>query len=88
VENEYCVKHQGVSVNKHGTLPSSNLIPSATASGSGQSSFDPYDLSRDDEEYITPNTVAETTPRQCGCAARQLTAARLNLNSPPYAPTN
>jgi hypothetical protein len=51
VENEYCAKHQRVPVNKLETVPTSNLVPSATASGSYQSSFDQYDLSSDDEEY-------------------------------------
>jgi len=32
VENEYCAKHQRLPVNKHESLLSSNLIPSATAS--------------------------------------------------------
>jgi len=50
VENEYCAKHRRVPVKKHESFPSSNLIHSATASGSCHSSFDPYDLSRDDEE--------------------------------------
>jgi len=62
VENEYWAKHRCVPVNKLETVRSSNLVPSATASGSYQSSFDPYDLSSDDEEYLTPNNVAETTP--------------------------
>jgi len=62
VKNEYCAKHRRVLVNKLETVPSSNLVPSATASGSYQSSFDPYDLSSDDEEYLMPNNVAETTP--------------------------
>ena len=62
VENEYCAKHRRVPVNKLETVPSSNLVPSATVSGSYQSFFDPYDLSSDDEEYLTPNNVAETTP--------------------------
>jgi len=70
VENEYCAKHRGVPVNKLQTIPSNNLLPSATASGSYQSSFDPYDLSSDDEEYLTPNSVAETTPGQSDRAAR------------------
>jgi hypothetical protein len=34
VENEYFAKHQRVPVNKFQTLPSSNPISSATASGS------------------------------------------------------
>jgi len=62
VENEYCAKHRYVPVNKLQSLPSSNHIPSATASRSCQSSFDPYDLCSDDEEYLTPNNVAKTTP--------------------------
>jgi hypothetical protein len=88
VENEYCAKHRRVPVNKLETVPTSNLVPSATASGSYQSSFDPYDLSSDDEEYLTPNNVAETTPGQSDRAARLLTAARLYLNSPHEAPKN
>jgi hypothetical protein len=40
VEFEYCAKRRGVPVNKLETVPSSNLVPSATASGSYQSSFD------------------------------------------------
>jgi hypothetical protein len=62
VENEYCTKHRCVPVNKLQSLPSSNHISSATASRSCQSSFDPYDLSIDDEDYLSPNNVAETTP--------------------------
>jgi hypothetical protein len=88
VENEYCAKHRRVPVNKLETIPTSNLFPSATASGSYQSSFDPYDLSSDDKEYLTPNNVAETTPGRSDQAARILTAVRLYLNSPPEAPKN
>jgi len=88
VENEYCAKHRCAPVNNLETVPSSNLVPSATASGSYQSSFDPYDLSSDDEEYLTPNNVPATTPGRSDRAARLLTAARLYLNSPPEAPKN
>jgi hypothetical protein len=88
VENEYCAKHRRVAVNKLQSLPSSNHISSATASPSCQSSFDPYDLSSDDEEYLTPNNVAETTRGRSDRAARLLTSARLYLNSPPEAPKN
>jgi len=49
VENQYCTKHRRVPVNKLETVPSSNLVSSAMASGSYQSSFDPYDSSSDDE---------------------------------------
>jgi hypothetical protein len=41
VENEYCAKHRHMLVNKLPSLPSSNPISSAMASGSCQSSFDP-----------------------------------------------
>jgi len=88
VGNEYCTKHRCVPVNKLETVPTSNLFPYATASGSYHSSFHPYDLSSDDEEYLTPNNVAETTPGRSDRAARLLTAARLYLNSPPEAPKN
>jgi len=57
-------------VNKVETVPNSNLVFSATASGSYQSSFDLYDLSSDDEEYLTPNNVAETTPGPSDRAGR------------------
>jgi len=88
VENEYCAKHRSVAVNKLETVPTSNLIPSATASGCYQSSFDRYDLPSDDEEYLTPNNVAETRPGRSDHAPRTLTAARLYLNSPPEVPKN
>jgi len=51
MENEYRIKYWRAPVNKHESLPSSKLVPCATASGSNQSSIDPYDLSSDDEEY-------------------------------------
>jgi len=88
VENEYCAKHRRVAVNKLETVQSSNLVPFATASGSYQSSFDPYDSSSDDEEYLTSNNMAEMTPGRSDRTARLLTAARLHLNSPPEAPNN
>jgi len=88
VENEYCAKLRRAPVHKLEKVRSSNLVPSATASGSYQSSFDPYDLSSDDEEYLTPNNVPETTPGRSDGTARLLTAARLYLNSPPEAPKN
>jgi len=37
-------------------------------------------------EYLTPNNVAEMTPRRSDCASRLLTATRLYLSSPPNAP--
>jgi len=88
VENEYCAKHRRLPVNKLEWLPSSNPVPSATASGSCQSSLDPYYLSSDDEEYLSPDNVAETTPGQSNHAARLLSAARFYYNSPPESPKN
>jgi len=88
VENEYWAKHRCAPVIKLETVPSSNLVPSATASGSYQSSFDPYDLSNDDEEYWTPNNVPETTPGRSDRAVCLLTATRFYLNLPPEAPKN
>jgi hypothetical protein len=85
VENEYCAKHYCVLVNKPETVPSSNLVPSAMASGCYQSFFDPYDLSSDDEEYLMPNIVAETTPGRHTRAVHSLTAARLYFNLPSEA---
>jgi len=83
VENKYCDKYWRVTVIEPESVLSSNLVSFSMASGSGKSSFDPYDLSSDDEEYLTPNNVAETTPRRSNCTARLLTAARLYLNSLP-----
>jgi len=88
VENEHCAKHRHVPVNKPECVPSINLIPSVTASGSGQSSFDPYDLSGNVEEYLTANNVAGIAPGQNDSAAHLLTAARLYLNWLPKAPNN
>jgi len=87
-ENEFFAKHWRVPVNKLESLPRSNLVPSATGSGSCQSSFDAYELSSDDEEYLTPNSVAETTPRWRDCTAHVVTAARLYLNLLPQVPKN
>jgi len=69
VENEYCAKQRRVPVNKPESVPSNNLIPSANTSGSGHFSFDPHDFSSEDEEDLTPNNVAETTPRRSDHAA-------------------
>jgi len=87
-ENEYCAKHRCEQVNKHENLLSSNLILSETLLGFCQSSFEQYDSSSNDEEYSTPNYVAENTPGQSDRAACLLTAARLYLKSPPEAPKN
>jgi len=41
VENKYCAKERPVPVNKHESLPSSNVIPTPKAAGSYQLSIDP-----------------------------------------------
>jgi hypothetical protein len=88
VANEYCATHRRVLVNKFETVQNRNFVPSTTASGSYQSSFDPYDSSSNDEEWLTPDNVAETTPVRSDLAACLSTGARLYLNSPPEAPKN
>jgi len=50
MENEYCSKHGRLSIINPERILSSNLFSSAMFSGSVQSSFDPYDLSSNDEE--------------------------------------
>jgi len=88
VKNQYSTKHQHVPANKPKSVPSNNLVPSAMTSASGQSSFDAYALSSDDEQYFMNNNVAETTPGRSDDAAHLLTAARLYLNSAPETPYN
>ena len=88
VENEYFAKHRCVPVIKHDSQRSSDLIPSAMVLGSCQSCFHPYDLSSGDDEYLTPNNVAETTPGRNDLTARLSTPTRLYLNLPPEAPMN
>jgi len=51
VENEYCAKHQRMSIILPKNVPQCNNFPSAKASGFGQSSVNPCDKSNDDEEY-------------------------------------
>jgi len=50
VENEYCAKHRRLSVTKHEKQRSKDFILPAMAFQFGQSFFDSYGLSSDDEE--------------------------------------
>jgi len=50
VGNEYHAKHEHFPVIEPDTILSNNPFSSAMASTSGQSFYDPYDLSSDDEE--------------------------------------
>jgi len=88
VENEYHAKHRHMLVNTPESVWGNKLVPSARPSGSSQSSIDPYDLSGNDEEYLMPNNLAETTSGRSDCASRRLTAARLHLNQLSGAPKN
>ena len=88
VENEYCMKHRRLPVTKPENTPNNTFSSFAMASRSCQSSYDPYDLASDDDEYLRPNNVAEMKPGRSDRAARLLTAARLYLNSPPELPQN
>jgi len=88
VENEYCANHRRLPVTKSENILNNNLSFSAIASRSCQSSYDPYDLSSDDEEYLMPENAAGTTTGRSDRAARLLTAARLNLNSRHELPQN
>jgi len=88
MENEYCSKHRWLSVIKPERIPNNNPFPSAMASGYSESSFDPYDLSSADEDYLMQKSMTETTPGLSDWAARLLTAARFHLNSPPESPQN
>ena len=85
---EYFANHRRMSVINPKTVLHSNIFPSAKASEFGQSSFDSYDLSSDDEEYVMPKGVDEMTPGRSHRAARLLTAASLYVNSPPESPKN
>jgi len=86
LENEYCAKLRRVPVDKHESLPSCNLVASATASGSCQLSCNTYDLSSDVQEYSMTNNVAKTTPGPSNRAACLSTTDRLYLNCKLEAP--
>ena len=86
--NEYCTKHRRLPVTKSDNTLNNNLSSFEMASRSGQSSYDPYNSSNDDDEYLMPTNVADTTPGRSDRAARLLTAARLYLISPPELPQN
>jgi len=77
-----------MAVSKPGTDQQSNFFPSAIIAGFGQSFFDPYDLSTNDDEYLTPTWVAEPTQGRSDHAVCFLAAARLYFTSPPEVPRN
>jgi len=87
-ENEFCVTHQCMVVNKPKGIPSNNHFPWAAASGSRQSSLNPNHLSCDDQEYLMPNHVADMTPMQSDHSACLWTTPWLNSNSRPNTTRN
>jgi len=88
VANEYCTKHARLPVIKPTSISSNNRFPSPRAQWFAQSSLNPYDLSSDDEEDLTPQKMAGMKPGRSYRAAYLWTATRLYLNSPPETPTN
>jgi len=77
-----------MSVNKPQKFPRSHFFSFTKVSGFGLSSFDPSDLSSDDEEFLTPKSMVETTNKTSDRTAHLMTAASLHLNSPPEALSN
>jgi len=69
VEIKYCANDRRMSVIQPGHVLHRNIFPPAKASGFGHLSFDPYDLYRDEEEYLTLKRVADSTPRWSDRAA-------------------
>jgi len=88
VENEYCAKQRHLPVIKPESILCSDLLIPATASGSGKTSVDPYDLSGNDEEHFMTKTWAEKTPGKSDRAGCYLIVARLHLNSQPQLSKN
>jgi len=87
VEYEYSAKHRRMSVIIPDNIPGSKPFPSPKACGFGLSSYDPDGFSSNDEEYLTPEGMVETTPGRSDCAARSLTAVSLHCKSPLKTPT-
>jgi hypothetical protein len=88
VENEYCAKHRYLLVINSDIRLHNNLSFFEMATRSGQSFYNPYNFSSDDDNYIMPTIVVETMPGRSDPAAHLLTAARLYLNSPSELPQN
>lgn len=86
LENEYCTKYWCLPIIKPECILCNNPIPCTKASGSGQSAFDPYDLSGHEEEYLTVKQVAESTLGRSDHTVFWLTAPRLYFNSLPESP--
>jgi len=81
VENEYWAKHRWLPVSTPEREQSNEILPCTSASGSSESSSVQYDLSSDNEEYLTTNNLPETTPDWSDQAACWLRSERLYLDS-------
>jgi hypothetical protein len=62
VENEYCAKDLRMTDINPENAFYTNFFASAKVSRLCPSSFESYDSSSDDGEYLTPESVAEMTP--------------------------
>jgi len=62
VDNEYFGKHQCVHITKPISVLSRNAVSFAMVLRSGQLSYDPYDMSHTDEEFLMPNNGCKMTP--------------------------
>jgi hypothetical protein len=83
VENEYCSKQRCLQVIEPNSIPNNNHFPSTMTSRYSHSSSHPYDLSSGVKVYCITKSLAEKRPGSSYCAACQLIAARLYLNSMP-----
>jgi hypothetical protein len=83
VENECCAKYRRISVIKPENILHRNISSSVKTSGSRYSSFDPYELCRDNEKYLMPSSFTATSPGQSDSGARLTTAAKLEFNLMP-----
>jgi len=88
VENEFCARHWHLPIIKPECVLSNNCFSSAIASRSGQLSYDSYDLSSDDKQYLMPNELAGRTPGPSNHAAGWWTPSSSYLNSLPVFPQN
>jgi len=71
-----------LSITKRENIPNNNFFPSATVSGSSESSLNRYHLSCEDKEYQVPETVVETTPGPSDRTKYLMMVEWLHSNSP------
>jgi len=81
VENQKCAIHGSLPLIKPKSIPSNNLFSSTMSLTFGQSSYDPYVVSSNDEEYSVINNITEMMPRRSNRIEYLWPTARLSLNS-------